>query len=70
MKNSTFMKEEICKRIYNFTNYELYNFITGAHPFKILICEQCMRLFGNCPEEMENDKLCQIRFCKWCEMER
>ena len=69
MKNSEFMKKTICDQILAFNNLDLYDFITGGHPFKVLLCKSCIPLFGECPDSINDDALCKERFILWCEMD-
>ena len=67
MKHRDELKKQLCDQIHFFTDRELYEFITRAKPFRILLCEKCVSFFGECPESMENDLLCRERFSLWCD---
>lgn len=68
MTNGFKLKSEICRKIMEYTEDELYELLTGDNPFQMRICEGCVEKFGECPETMDDDDLCVERFVQWCNM--
>lgn len=70
MTNGLKLKNEICRKIMEYTDDELYELLTGDNPFQMRICEICVENFGECPETLDGDDLCVERFVQWCEIKK
>ena len=50
------------------TSDELYHFLVEHTPFEQLRwrCRKCEKIYGICPDTLEDDQLCRERFYQWC----
>ena len=69
MKKLEYLKKEICNQIMAYTSNDMYDLLTGDNPFEVRLCAQCRTIFGECPENLEDDCLCRERFKKWCDLD-
>lgn len=65
--NLDYLKKTVCDQVMGFTHREMYELLVGDNPFRILLCEKCRKEFGECPENLNGDKICRIRFKNWCQ---
>ena len=50
------------------TSDELYHFLTEQTLFDQMrwCCRKCERIYGICPDTLQDDQLCRERFYQWC----